>query len=364
MGIWIILAVMTGAAVLLLLVPLSRRQLATGQEPDDVAFYKAQIAEIGRDIRAGLIGAGEAEAARAEAARRLLRASHGTAGAAGSNAARIKWASILALVSVPAIALPLYLGTGAPSMPGKPLAERRSADPAKVDIVEAVARIEAHLAKNPDDGRGYEVVAPVYFRMERYADAARAWSNAIRLNGENPARVSSLAEALVAQANGIVSPEAKAAFQRTLALDSSHVKARYYLALAREQDGDRAGALADFETMLKSAPAEAAWAEVVRERIAALQGKPAMPQGGEALAAMPPQEREAAIKAMVESLETRLMQDGGTVEEWGRLIRSLAVLGDRPRALKALGAAREKMQANTSALSALEGIAKELGLQS
>lgn len=362
MDIWIVMALMTGAAVLLLLMPLARNRSGALRNADDVAFYKAQIAEIDRDTQAGLIGAAEAETARAEAARRLLRAGGEQTAPGKEPAARTKFASFIALLAVPATALPLYLYQGAPAMPDRPLAERRSADPAAVDIAEAVARIEAHLAKNPDDGRGYEVVAPVYFRMERYADAVRALANAIRLLGENPARLAAFGEALMAQSGGIVTPDAKNAFERAVKLDGQHVKARFYLAVARDQDGDRAGALADFEAMLTGAPADAPWTAIVRERIAEMKGA-AVPPGGEALAALPAQERDAAIRSMVDGLETRLNSQGGSLEEWSRLIRAATVLGDRDRAVKALAAAREKLRAETGAATALDALAKELGLQ-
>lgn len=365
MGIWIILALMTGLAVLLLLLPLARASTAAPRATDDIAFYQAQIAEIERDIQAGLIGATEADAARAEAARRLLRVGNNPVVAHKNRAARMKLASLVALLLVPAVALPIYLYAGAPAMPDRPLAARRSADPAAVDIAEAVARIEAHLAKNPDDGRGYDVVAPVYFRMERYADAARALGNAMRLLGENPARLSAYGEALVAQNGGIVTPDAKKSFEQAVAMEARHTKSLYYLALAREQDGDQAGALADFNAMLTGAPDGAAWTEIVRERIAALSNKSgAVPPGGEALAALPAQEREAAIRAMVDGLEARLNNQGGSLEEWARLIRAASVLGDKSRALKALGAAREKLQSDTAAPGALDALEKELGLRS
>ncbi|MGL4322460.1 MAG: c-type cytochrome biogenesis protein CcmI [Beijerinckiaceae bacterium] len=366
MAIWIFLALMTGAAVLLLLWPLARRRGGTAQAADDVAFYRAQVAEIDRDAAAGLIGAPEAEAARTEAARRLLRASgEAMPSPLQASATRAKLASLLALIAIPAIALPLYLRTGVPSLPGQPLAERRSADPAKVDVAEAVARIEAHLAKNPEDGRGYEVVAPVYFRMERYADAVRAWSQAIRILGETPPRLSSLAEAQIANSGGVVTPDAKTALMRAQALEPGHVKARFYLAMAREQDGDKDGARADLEAIIKDQPADAPWVQSIRERIVALGGTPAaIPPGGEAIASMAPQERDAAIRSMVDGLEARLGDQGGTVEEWSRLVRALTVLGDKPRALKALAASRAKLQADQNALGILDALAKELGLQS
>ena len=80
-AIWFILAGMTALAVFSLLWPMSRRVAdPRGEESDahvatETGFYEDQIAEIARDVERGLIAPEEAEAARAEAARRLLRAS-------------------------------------------------------------------------------------------------------------------------------------------------------------------------------------------------------------------------------------------------------------------------------------------------
>lgn len=75
MLIWIIFAAMTGAAVMAVLWPLGRRAPALfADAAGATALYRAQVAEIDRDLGRKLIGASEAEAAKAEAARRLLRA--------------------------------------------------------------------------------------------------------------------------------------------------------------------------------------------------------------------------------------------------------------------------------------------------
>src|SRR3712207_6704702 len=74
MVIWIILLAMTAAAVMAVLWPLSRHSAMRGQADPDTQFYRAQIAEIERDLDRGVLLPNEAEAARAEAGRRLLRA--------------------------------------------------------------------------------------------------------------------------------------------------------------------------------------------------------------------------------------------------------------------------------------------------
>ncbi len=65
-----------------------------------------------------------------------------------------------------------------------------------------------------------------------------------------------------------------------------------------------------------------------------------MPAGGEPIAAMPPAERRAMIEQMVAGLDQRLKTQGGTIDEWLRLIRSYAVLGDTAQAKSAAALAK------------------------
>src|SRR3954466_4866364 len=73
MTLWFVFAMMTALAVFAVLWPLGRapRRLREGNES---TVYKDQLGEIDRDVANGLIGPGEAGAARVEIGRRLLAA--------------------------------------------------------------------------------------------------------------------------------------------------------------------------------------------------------------------------------------------------------------------------------------------------
>jgi cytochrome c-type biogenesis protein CcmH len=134
--------------------------------------------------------------------------------------------------------------------------------------------MEVHLAAQPNDVRGWEVIAPVYLGLGRAEDAARAFGTALRLGGDAVERLTGLGEALVASSGGMVSAPAADAFRRALALDAQSAKARFYLALAAEQDGDASGAKAAYETLLASAPEGAPWRPVVQTRLGRSRGPP------------------------------------------------------------------------------------------
>ena len=127
-----------------------------------------------------------------------------------------------AVLALPLIAWGFYVALGSPHLPSQPLAERLAKNPSEGTVEELVARAEAHLAANPEDGRGWDVLAPVYLRLGRPGDAVTAYRNAIMINGASAERESGLGEAIVAAADGMVSSEAQAAFERALALEGNN----------------------------------------------------------------------------------------------------------------------------------------------
>lgn len=375
MLLWIAFALMTGAAILAVLWPLRvrREDIASAAAADDaradLAVYRDQLAEIERDRTAGLIGAGEFEAARTEVARRMLRAADSENAAARTSDTRRRAAAVLALVGVPLIAGVLYLALGSPAYEGQPLAARLDARPGEADVAILVRKVEAHLEANPEDGRGHEVVAPVYFRIGRFDDSARAWSNAIRILGDSATRESGLGEALVAANGGVVTAEAKAAFDKAVALDPTAVRARYYLGLAAEQDGRKDEAAAIWGKLAADAQPDAPWLPTVRDALARVQPANAAPPGpnaGDVAAAqnMSPEDRAAMVRTMVDGLASRLAQQGGGIDEWLRLVRAWSVLGEGEKAKAAAGDARKQFAQDSAALARIDELTRQLGLGS
>ena len=228
---------------------------------------------------------------------------------------------------------------------------------------------EAHLASNPDDGRGWAVVAPVYMQIARYSDAVRARTNVLRLLGETAERQADLGEALVAAANGVVTAEAKSAFDRALAHDPTDVSARFYIGLAAEQENRREDARKIWSELLAEAPPAAAWADFVRRALARVEGPPAVSPPGppaadmEAAAKAPPEQQADMIRGMVQRLADRLKQDGSDADGWIRLMRSYVVLGDSERARAALADARRALASAPDKVRQLDEAAKGLGLE-
>jgi cytochrome c-type biogenesis protein CcmH len=372
-----IFALMTAAALCAVVWPLaSARRLAAG--PSDLAVYRDQLEEIERDRADGRIGHDEFDAARVEVSRRLLAAANaeGQAPAATGDVTRRRITAMgAAVIAIPLIAVPLYGLLGSPDLPGRSIAALSNDEHAN-SIAGIIARIEAHLEEEPSDGRGWEVVAPVYMKLERYDDAVKARRNALNLLGATPAREVDLGEALTAAAGGVVTAEAKDAFDRAIAGDGDSFKAMFYLGLAAQQDGKSGEAVRIWRDLIGKSPPDAPWLAVVRESMARVEGTE-VPQGPVVSAApargptaqdvaaadkMTADERNQFIRDRVESLAVRLRQDGSDIEGWLRLLNAYKVLGDRDKAKAAADEARKALAREPDKLRQLDQGIKELGV--
>ena len=372
MTLWLVFALMTAAAVLAVLWPLSRRRPAPGGS--EVAVYRDQLNEIARDRASGLIGEAEAEAARIEVSRRLIAAAN-AAEPEGTSEVSSLWrrraTALAGLVLLPAGAAALYLALGSPQLSGEPLAARLAAIHQNNSIASMVSQVEAYLERNPNDARGYEVLAPVYLRLGRFADAVAARRKLLALAGESADREADLGEALTAASNGIVTDEAKSAFDRSVKLEPNQLKARFFLGLAAEQDGDKTKAATIWRGLLEQAPPGAPWIASVREALARVGGAPppmaAAPgpnaQDVEAAAGMSAEDRNAMIRGMVAKLAERLKQHGDDVEGWQRLLRAYMVLGDRDKAVAAAADARRALADNPDKQQQIEQAIKDLRMK-
>lgn len=372
MFLWIILALLTAAVAAVLFVTLAR----AGREPaadraGELAVYRDQLAELERDREGGLIGADEAEYAKAEIGRRLLAAAGGRQDE-NTDAASPRSLSATALVViclVPAIGLSLYLNLGSPNLPDQPLAARL-ANPGN-NMALLVAKAEQHLAQNPEDGSGWDLLAPIYFKAMRLGDAELAYRNAIRLLGVSPERLAGLGETLVASNDGIVVEDARLAFEESVRLQRDNPRARFYVALGLEQAGRQDEARAAFEAIAAESPPDAPWMELIRQHIAATGGTPAAvaeaPRGPSsedvaAVAGMSAGDRQEMIRGMVEGLAARLDENPNNLEGWLQLVRSYSVLGDKDSAAQAVKTGLETFPAEGDEGRRLVALAREMGL--
>ncbi|MEZ5872424.1 MAG: c-type cytochrome biogenesis protein CcmI [Nitratireductor sp.] len=377
---WIAATALVAIALASLAFPLLRKNGESGSLFSyDRELYKARMDEIDKDLDLGRIVAEEADAAKAEEGRKLLALSnaHETRNALGS---RQRWVLIgAAALFVPVASVVFYLQNGNPGMPDMAIASRLKQDPTGQSIEQLLGRAEAQLAKNPDDEKGWSVVAPVYMRLGRVEDAVIAYRNAVRLKPEDVDLKTSLGEAMVVAEQGIVTEDARHWFEEAVKLRPSDPKARFFLAIALGQEGKLDGAAAAWRSLIAEAPADAPWLPVARAQLSQVMAQltgTALPNAGqtaenspgpgrediEAAAKMTPEGRQEMIRGMVANLAEKLKADPSDKDGWRRLIRAWAVLGDAENLAASIGDAKAAFPNDAAFVAELDAMTASAGV--
>lgn len=384
MFLWIALAFLTAAVLAAVLAPLARA--ARRDEPLDapengaVAVYRDQLQEIAADQSRGVLSGGEAQAAKLEVSRRLLasaaRAERAEPQASSSRVLQESRHATIALaiaVAIPVLTLGLYLTRGSPATPSSPFAARTDAAADQAALASVIAQVEARLRKDPEQGKGWEAIAPVYLKFGRFRDAANAYANAARLNGDSVPLLAGRAESAMLASDGIVTEEARVAYEKILQLEPGRMEPRFWLAMAKEQDGKLADALAAYKALLADAAVDASYrpplmmrVQEVTARIAAIQGGAPGPTPADMAAAakLDPEQQSQMIAQMVDGLAQRLRSNGRDLPGWLRLLNAYAVLDRKDDARAALAEARRNFDGDAGALAELAKVATTLGLDS
>jgi cytochrome c-type biogenesis protein CcmH len=356
---WPILTLMTAGAVIAVWWPLARRQSSV-RSGSDIAVYRDQLDEITRDEAASLIGNVEAEAARVEVSRRLIAAAESakaaTVIAAPGPARGYRRATLAAaIVLLPLGGGALYLSLGSPNLVPVSMSAANDGQPLPDGIENTVAEVEAFLESNPRNGRGWELLAPVYLRLGRFDDAVRARRNALDIFGPDAARLGDLGEAIIMASNGVVTREAKDLFQRSEAADPEDVMAQYYLGLSAKQEGRRDEALRRWNNLVSSAREGAEWLPMIKNALARIDERsPSFVAAAPSAVVAPAEHNGGAIEAMVKRLAERLRKDGSDIPGWIQLVRSYRVLGKTDKVKATIAEARTALASDPEALRRLD----------
>jgi cytochrome c-type biogenesis protein CcmH len=322
---WFIATAITAIACVALFYAAGRRAVNAGpaESGDANSHFRLVLAGIDADLAGGRLGEAEAAAAKGELAREMLRLKAETGQTPGTALAFSNAALLAGLGGIAVLALGLYGWLGSPDLPAQPLAERTDVTAQAIDLDTAIARIEAQLAANPDDLRGWTVIAPAYLETGRFADAARAYRRMMELGEATPDLQTSFAEALMLDADGAGSAEAMQLLRAAAEADPGHVLSRLYIAAELTRAEQYPEAAQAWQAAIDLSQGNESWLPAARQGLAVAQND------GEA----PSNEAETEmIGQMVSGLAARLAAEGGSVEEWTQLLRAYLVLGDAERA--------------------------------
>lgn len=391
---WMILTLMTVLAAVGLAIPLVRRgDAARAARADAVTVLKDQLGEIEAQAAAGALPQPEADALKTDLKRRVLAEGRRPEAAPRPLSERTLLIVALGIVAVVTLAgTGLYLKIGRPDVPGTsalkggPAAMATTAEGHPQGEVGAmIAQLEAQMQQRPDNAEGWRMLGWSYMQTGRNAEAAAAYGKAAALDPRNAEYLSAQGEATVLAADGAVTPAAEAVFRRAVAADPGDPRARYYLAVAKDQRGDQEGAMNDWVALLKSAPPDAPWAAEVRsfvEKVAAdrkidLSGRlppmqtaqapvgPAPGPSAQQMAdaqAMSEGDRQQMIQGMVSGLAERLKQNPRDRAGWERLMRARMVLGQEQQAAADYRDASRAFAGSPADQQALRNTASQLGV--
>jgi cytochrome c-type biogenesis protein CcmH len=423
-----ILTIMTSAAAGFLAALFWRRLGQPHEAPAarDIEVCRDQPAEVGKETAAGPIDGGQAETGNAMIKRRLLAADRAHAPIWGRLSLGQRNLAVFAVAGAVLGSLVLYALDDSPDLPstspqvrfaGPPGAsvvdqlaaaiqvaegQSQSQSQARLGTVdEMIARLVERLNRNPNDPEGWRMLGWSYFNTERFAQSAAAYAKAIELNPNSADFRSSRGEALVRASDGLVTEEARAAFEQALRLDAKDPKGRFFMGLVKEQIGDKLAALDNWLAILNDTDSNDAWVTDLRQRVTALgqetgvdvsarlqSRKPAAtggllgmlqqpqaapraagPDGGALSAeavgraeAMAPSDREAMIRGMVDRLASRLDQLPHDVEGWIKLMRSRKVLGETEAAAQTFRFALDLFKDSPREQEEISSAARELEL--
>ncbi len=400
---WLIALILMVAVAWFVLRPLLRvRNPATFAQPSpDLQVYRDQLIEVESDLAKGVLSNDEAERTRLEVSRRLLEADKVHSSATVRQQAN-RQTNLLAAVAAGVVLLVgtglTYRMIGANGAPDLPLVKRNAqmveqqanrpaqsvAEASVGDITELgdqaeegykalVAQLRETAAARPNDPRGQELLAEHEARLGNFAAARIAKGRMIELMGDDAGAqdFTDLAELMIIAAGGYVSPEAERALSNAISLAPRDQRTRYYSGLDLAQNGRPDLAYRLWTELLEEGPPNAPWIGPIQQQIgdvARMAGLPAPQLPGpssqqvEDAGDMTAEERQQMIEGMVAQLSARLANDGGTADEWARLISAYGVLGDTKRAADVWGEAQQEFADDAAAMTTLRAAAKAVGI--
>jgi cytochrome c-type biogenesis protein CcmH len=272
------------------------------------------------------------------------------------------------------------------------------------EAVPTIEDLRAAAEATSDEAEPWADLAYAHFQRGEFSDAAAAYEKAVAIDENAAVLWSAMGESLVyaedaAMADADPLPAAAvAAFEKAVAIDPSDPRARYFLMVQKDLQGDHAGAIDGWLELLAESPVGAPWERdlvltieqvgkmndiPVTERLAkANEGRLppiAVPGSGEAagLAAsgnvggptqaqiaaaqsLTAEEQQAQIEGMVAMAEQKLADDPSNLDRWVMVMRSHSMLGNAAKAKATLEAA---IAANPENEAQLREQARSLGVQ-
>ena len=156
-----------------------------------------------------------------------------------------------------------YLQFGTPEI--LPLMAQR--DKEIVELKEKITANSEAVKTDPKNLKAWIELGDNFMESNQYSAAANAYKQAILLSQGNPVLIMSYVQALIIDAGGTVTLEAKKSLDIMLMLQPKNEQVRYFLAMYKMQSGNRQEAMQDMKKLYKSLPDDSPLKETIDSQI-------------------------------------------------------------------------------------------------
>jgi len=163
-----------------------------------------------------------------------------------------------------------------------------------------VERLAARMKEKPEDAEGWAMLGRSYAVLDRYAEAAVAYANAVKRSEPDAQLLADYADALAMAQGRNLRGEPERLIAQALKVDPRNVKALLLAGTVAFQDKKFKDAIAYWERILKVVPPDSDIADSARDSIADARALAGMPK------APPPAKPDAAAVAATVSGTVRL----------------------------------------------------------
>lgn len=215
----------------------------------NAAIYRDQLAALDQDLARGAISPADHEATRDELQLRLLDDTAEPDAPAPSTALPFRSArrtALLIALTLPLLSAGMYRWLGNPAALD-PVAAQSAANEQVVQMVESLA---AKLQANPNDPKGWAMLARSYKVMGRLDEAEQAYDKATDAISNHPDLLVDFAELLALRSHNRMEGRPTALVRQALAVDPEHPSALMMSGVAAYQLGDFDGAVQEWEKLL------------------------------------------------------------------------------------------------------------------
>ncbi|MBK7417246.1 MAG: c-type cytochrome biogenesis protein CcmI [Dechloromonas sp.] len=222
----------------------------TNRKEMNLDIFRDQVADLEREKAEGNLSDANFEQAKAEVQRRLLEEVEPESAAETTSHGPSRKIAVFLLLLMPIFAVTGYALLGNP----RALDPTQTSAPPKMtqeQINGMVAKLAEKMAANPDDLKGWLMLARSYKTMGRFEEAANAYGKAEKLVNEDPDLLASYAETIAMASNGKgLKGKPMQLVERALKLDPKHPHSLFLAGAAAMEAGENKKGIAYWEALL------------------------------------------------------------------------------------------------------------------